>query len=48
MVQVIQPLQDQRILQGDRTWKQLQWIRRGVDNAPAVKLFRQGVQPAVA
>lgn len=40
MVQAIkQPLQDQRILQSDRTWEQFQWIRRGFDNAPGVKLF---------
>jgi Uma2 family endonuclease len=40
MVQALkQPLQDQRVLQTDRTWEQFQWIRRGFDNAPGVKLF---------
>ncbi len=40
MVQVLkQPIQDQRILQAERTWEQFQLIRQGFDQAPGIKLF---------
>jgi Uma2 family endonuclease len=40
MVQLLnQPIQDQRIIQSERTWEQFKLIRRGLDNSPGVRLF---------
>lgn len=40
MVQLLnQPIQDQRIVQSERTWEQFKLIQQGFDNAPGVRLF---------
>ncbi len=40
MVQLLnQPIQDQWIIQSERTWEQFALIRQGFENAPGIKLF---------
>ena len=40
MVQLLnQPIQDQRIIQPERTWEQFKLIQQGFENSPGVRLF---------